>query len=258
MGFKGMKGMKGAPGEINPGGGSVYINWGSTTCASPAEVVYTGYAVSPAFNDAGGGAQYLCLDLNNIDSGDLTVDTAVTLQGQSRLVGVHFETAVPNPPPSEFPNGDESHEEPLHDFDGFVVVCAVCLMPNTDVLMVPNSQSCDGMNIEYTGFLMAARDYIHLPTLNLNHGPVFSKPIGAASTHFRTEYICVNSNPVMEGSNMNPTSEGMLAHTRIFCRDLVGFLTPGCTPVLGGNTCPNHCALGPLGCAVCSNVVLPP
>ena len=231
-----------------------YVNWGSVSCPSPAQLVYSGHAVSPAFDNAGGGAQYLCIDLDNLNSSDLSIDTTST--PMSSLVGVHFETFAQD---SAFPSSNPSHQEPLAAFDGKIVRCAVCLTPHSDVLMVPNNQDCpaDGntWTMEYSGYLMAARDFISLPSLGIDHSPVFNKAAGDDDTHFRTEYVCVNQNPAMEGSVTDPTSEGLLAHTRIFCRDLVGLFSTGCDAFLSNGQCSstgNHCALGPLGCVVCS------
>ena len=245
----GFKGMKGAEGELLAGGGSTYINWGSNSCPSPAELVYAGYAVAPTFDNAGGGAQYLCIDLGDINPGNLAVDSTAT--PMSSVVGVHFETFAD---PSDFQFGDMNHEEPLAAFDGMIVRCAVCLTHNTDVMVIPNSQTCPLGDMEYTGYLMAARDYIYVPNLGIDQTPVFQKTDPTNPTHFRTEYICVNLNPEQAGTSPTAMSEGLLAHTRIFCRDLLGLFDTGCSPFIGANTCPtnSHCALGPLGCAVCS------
>ena len=244
--------MKGQPGELISGQGVTYVNWGDNSCPfSPGtEFVYSGYAVAPRFDNAGGGAQYLCMDLDNLDNGGLTVmPTAIA---QSKLAGVHFDTNAPAL--AEFPLGTVGIE-PLAGFDGVVVQCAVCLASRTDVLVVPNNQECPDNSwfFEYSGYLMAARDYINVPDLFLVHGPVFG---GGPSTHFRTEYICVNGSPEGNGPNPNPTDEAKLTHTRIFCGDILGLFTVGCsTPQGVPITCDNnvlHCAVGPIGCSVCT------
>lgn len=264
-GEKGDKGMKGQMGESGrngttlSGGASTYVNWGVNNCPNGNEV-YTGRAVSPKFNNAGGGAQYLCLPDSPMND-DVTVSDAAAT---STLVGVHFETYA-NPSP-DFPNSDPTDMdlEPLSDHDGEPVLCAVCQSMDSAVVMIPNNLECPDTGIwsmEYTGYLMAARDFIFIGDLDLQHTPVFGNP----DAHFRTEYICVNNNPSGGGSNAvpaDPTTEAKLAHTRIYCTSVTGFDEAACLPYTMDPTdqielCTDingvvHCSFGPLGCVVCT------
>ena len=263
MGGEGEMGVIGEMGEAgsvqSSSSASTYVNWGQSDCpGGPSNVVYTGRAVAPTFNNAGGGAQYLCLP-DVLDDGGLPLDDSAT--AMSTLVGVHFETFAAS---SDFPDSDPSSQEPLHFRDGHVVVCAVCLTQNSAVIMIPNNRDCPvsdtttTWNMEYTGWLMAARDFINLMPADLEQAPVF----GNAEAHFRTEYICVNINPTMlpGATNVDPTSEAKMAHIRIYCNaGLNGLDTVSCIPFFtdfeNGDPCDpqdGHCALGPLGCSVCS------
>ena len=45
------------------GGGSVYVRWGHDQCPSTAQLVYTGRAGRPFYNQNGGGSNPQCLPL---------------------------------------------------------------------------------------------------------------------------------------------------------------------------------------------------
>lgn len=231
-------------------------------------LVYSGRAVAPVFDNAGGGSQYLCLP-DSRDAGGLPQNSQ---PGLSTLVGVHFETFSDN---SDFPLSDPNDQEPLHAQDGNVVACAVCRTSNTAVMMIPNNRECpaDTADVtwsqEYIGYLMAARDYIFLTVSGqmIEHTPVFGNTAadGISPPNFRTEYVCVNTNPSAVGvPGGSPTSEALLSHIRIYCRGLAGLDDISCIEffqdqgaVCSGND--GHCALGPLGCTVCTaNAVAPP
>ena len=253
-GEKGMMGQTGEPGTTFNSDGSTYVNWGASTCGNSGQLVYSGFAVSPRCNNAGGGAQYLCVDFSNLE-----VPGATTGTPMSTLTGVHFETRGTT---VEFPLASPTHAEPLLAFDGRRVSCAVCLVTNGDTMMIPNNQQCpSNLQLEYTGYLMAARDYVNEQALSLTHAPFFQQntvPGGTPPSHFRTEYVCVNQNPVQGQLDGNPTNEGKLTHTRVFCRDLIGLSLIACPNDLNcipsvNNPIPNnHCAIGPIGCAVCT------
>ena len=245
----GMAGMPGPDGQVLSGGASVYIKWGSSDCPESASLVYSGRAVSPRYNNAGGGAQYLCLPPSGTE---IPTNGAVAL---STLVGVHFETDGPATPP--FPEGIPGIE-PLSEYDKKAVVCAVCLSDNSAAIMIPNKVTCPqnppnvNWNLEYSGFLMTARDFIFLSNSDVQQEPVFGD-----DAHFRTEYVCVCQNPSMEASlPEGEPYEAELAHTRIHCNRSPG-LRNGCTPWFDANSqlCTSEdqtCTLGPLGCAVCT------
>ena len=124
----------------------------------------------------------------------------------------------------------------------------------------PSNSASFSWTLEYTGFLMAARDYISID--DLDQSPVFDNTAGDEfpQPHFRTEYICVNMNPVNSavGASPDPT-EALLAHTRAICNGLPGLRDIVCIPFLLDQEPPTacdaentYCNLGPLGCSVCT------
>lgn len=267
-GSKGVKGGIGDPGENGtfvPSSATTYINWGRSDCPPGAVVVYEGRAVAPAFDNAGGGAEYLCLANSESASGV----SLMSAPPMSTVVGVHLETFAD---PSIFTviPGDDNIE-PLDNQNGQVVECALCLSTSdTDTVMIPNSVSCpdpEGLvswNVAYTGYLMTARDYISIGSLDLNHNDVFmnTETANHLRPHFRTEYVCLNQNFDNTGSVDDLTrSEAKMSHVRIFCAHLVG-LNDGCTGYINSNaqvtSCAEsnsggaHCSFGPLSCAVCT------
>ena len=111
----GVPGQKGVNGEN--GGGTVYVRWGHDQCPLTAELVYSGRARGPAYNQAGGGSNPLCLPMEpsylNPISGD-----------QPWRATIHMYGA----------------EHQTHNFD---VPCAVCHVNNhTAVYMVPAKYTC--------------------------------------------------------------------------------------------------------------------
>ena len=265
MGPTGSDGSDGLPGVFLPGGSaSTYINWGVADCPGAHSVVYTGRAVAPAFDNAGGGAEYICLH-NTKNDGDLQIMSAAAM---STVVGVHLETYAN---PSAF--GSPMNIEPLNDENGDAIECALCLTLDSNTIMVPNSNMCpsDAWNMAYTGFLMTARDLVAISSLNLNQGPVFGNPAADnhLRPHFRTEYVCLNQNferdisgsipPPVAGNPPTPSDEAKMSHVRMYCQSLVGLDADGCNPYAAMNpddaVCDDenaHCSFGPLSCTVCT------
>ena len=73
-GERGEKGEKGDRGETGPQGppgprvaGATYVRWGRTTCptGNETELLYVGRAAGSRYTQKGGGANLLCLPLNN-------------------------------------------------------------------------------------------------------------------------------------------------------------------------------------------------
>lgn len=262
IGNQGIPGAAGTDGTFLPGGGaSTYINWGRSDCPGGHSVVYEGRAVAPAFDNAGGGAEYICLHESG-SAGGLSIMNAPAM---SSVVGVHLETFAD---PSAF--GLPMNIEPLSSDNGDAIACAVCLTFDSTTIMVPNSNMCPSMSwdMAYTGFLMTARDYISITPLNLDHDPVFGNTETAnhLRPHFRTEYICLNQNFMegISGTATPPSNEAKMSHVRIYCQSLVGLMADGCLPYINDNDsvdpCPSdaaHCSFGPLSCTVCT-LPLPP
>ena len=267
-GNTGSEGSDGPPGMFLPGGGaSTYINWGVSDCPSEHYVVYAGRAVAPAFHNAGGGAEYICLHSTKND-GEVETTPATAM---STVVGVHLETYA-NPSAFDSP----MDIEPLNSDNGDAIACAVCLTLDSTTIMVPNSNMCpsSSWNMAYTGFLMTARDFIAISSLNLNHASVFGNQEAAnhLRPHFRTEYVCLNQNFERDisgsitptpGNPPTPSNEAKMSHVRIYCQSLVGLDADGCDPYISMNPASTdcdeigaHCSFGPLSCTVCTTSTL--
>ena len=128
-----------APGEKgvkeDNGRGTVYVRWGHDRCPSTAELVYSGRAGGPAYNQAGGGSNPQCLPMDPNYLKAITGDQA--WRATIYMYGAEHET---------------------HNFD---VPCAVCHVSNrTAVYMVPAKYTCPtGWTREYYGYLMAEAIY---------------------------------------------------------------------------------------------------
>ena len=61
-GLPGQKGMKGDKEERN--GGTVYVRWGHDECPSTAQLVYSGRAGGPFYNQQGSGSNPQCLPMD--------------------------------------------------------------------------------------------------------------------------------------------------------------------------------------------------
>ena len=152
-GAPGQKGMKGDKEERN--GGTVYVRWGHNKCPSTAQLVYSGRAGGPHFQNSGGGSNPQCLPL---DPNFLT-----PISGDQRyrplMYGGEYQTNTDS----------NSHVHGRHQND---VPCAVCHISNRNaVYMVPAKYTCpSGWTREYYGYLMAERH-----------------------THRRSQYICVDT-----------------------------------------------------------------
>ena len=137
-GAPGQKGMKGDKEERN--GGTVYVRWGHDQCPSTAQLVYSGRAGGPYYNQHGGGSNPQCLPL---DPNFLTPISG----GQYRayMYGAEYQTATDS----------NSHVHGRTDTD---VPCAVCHVSNrTAVYMVPAKYTCpSGWTREYYGYLMSS------------------------------------------------------------------------------------------------------
>lgn len=249
MGLQGDVGFHGTPGMNIPGGASTFINWGLSNCPSGYEIVYSGRAVAPAFDNAGGGAEYICL-AQTANTDTLTTMSASPL---STVVGVHLETFAD---PSAFLNPMDI--EPLSSNNGDAVECAVCVIRHSAAIMIPNSVMCpsNAWNMAYTGYLMTARDFISSSLIRLNHDPVFGNTAteNHLRPHFRTEYVCLNQN--FNGNitgSLSPTqmtNEAKMSHVRLYCT--IFGLFDGCAPHGNCGGVEEQCSFGPLSCTVCT------
>ena len=154
--------------DSNSPGGTVYVRWGHDECPLTAELVYSGRAGGPHFQNSGGGSNPQCLPL---DPNFLT-----PISGDQRyralMYGAEYQTFTDS----------NSHVHGRYNYD---VPCAVCHVSNrTAVYMVPAKYTCpSGWTREYYVYLMSS--YQH-------------------SAH-RTQYTCVDAElkPVAGSSTNN-------------------------------------------------------
>ncbi|KAL8611844.1 hypothetical protein ACOMHN_027579 [Nucella lapillus] len=112
--------------------GSTFVQWGSSTCAGPTELVYSGVVGGSRYDHSGAAANALCLSLSP-KLQDLISSNA---DGHARLYGGEYET-------------DDSHQHRGP-------ACAVCRSPEPTTIMVPGTNVCSsGWTRQYSGFLMA-------------------------------------------------------------------------------------------------------
>ena len=129
--------MKGDREERN--GGTVYVRWGHDQCPSTAQLVYSGRAGGPYYNQHGGGSNPQCLPL---DPNFLTPISGS--QNRALMYGAEYQT-------------DTDSNSHVHGRTNTDVPCAVCHVSNrTAVYMVPAKYTCpSGWTREYYGYLMA-------------------------------------------------------------------------------------------------------
>lgn len=141
-----------------------FINWGRNDCPSGSALVYAGPIGGGHYTHTGSGAQTICLSGSPV--------YAVYNDGDHNgalVYGLEYET-------SGYGLATLANR---HDYDG---VCAVCEVGGaSETLMMPGTNSCpSGWTLQYWGYLMA------------NH-----------YTQRKSEFVCVNNNPLQSGSNAN-------------------------------------------------------
>jgi len=107
-GADGTQGDMGSPAPSTPG--VVFTRWGHSTCPATASTVelYSGRMAAPMFNNAGGGAEYLCL------RDDPQFSTTTDFSPRSTVVGVEYRGMTITQPPATIP------------LDGENAPCALC------------------------------------------------------------------------------------------------------------------------------------
>ena len=164
----------------------VYTRWGRTTCSntSGAQLLYAGRAAGSAFNERGGGANYLCLP----EQPQYSTYTAGTASARAHLYGAEYETVG-------YANG------PLQSLHNHNVPCAVCYAPTREtVVMIPARLSCpSSWTREYYGYLMAER----------------SDP-----AHNRSTFECVDQSPQSVPDSIANTNGALFYHTEVKCNGI--------------------------------------
>ena len=133
QGLQGARGPQGPPGPVS--GGAVYTRWGRTVCpdTNGTVLVYEGLAAGSAWNQPGGGANYICITKNP------SYLSSTVPAYYSLLYGTEYQHLIFNS---------------LHDHN---VPCAVCYTSvRSSKLMIPGKTTCPSMwTQEYVGYLMA-------------------------------------------------------------------------------------------------------
>ena len=227
-GCQGDKGNTGDPGPDAMDSGvsmpatRLYTRWGRTTCpaAATATTVYSGRAATSYHNNAGAGANLVCMSdtfaTGLFDPVDMSASTTF-----GSIVGVEYQILS---------------IDPLHAVveAGNNVPCAVCSVDTNAVYVQPGLTSCpDTWTVQYSGYLMAEQQ-----TGNSDR----------PSENYRSHYVCVDKDAeAVDESLLDPAhGEANLAHVSVDCASP---LTTGsgifdCTPVSYG--------MGQIACVVCS------
>ena len=131
-GLSGIDGVPGIPGLPGPrgsaglasSGGENYVRWGRTVCPDNdgTDLVYSGWAAGGNYNDAGSGADYLCITKT---PQYLSYSSAPNSLGA--LYGAEYEA---------------DSGQPYHGVHNQNVPCAVCHVVQRSVLMIPGQYTC--------------------------------------------------------------------------------------------------------------------
>ena len=119
--------------------GSVFVEWGTTTCPSNSFLIYTGSAMG-AYSSYAGGYETLC----PAPVPDYLLYNAASAGG-AYVYQAHYQTST----------GGVTSFKPLNNGG---VPCSMCQRPNTRPygLVVPGSTQCPlGYALDYSGFLMS-------------------------------------------------------------------------------------------------------
>ena len=131
-GKDGVKGKEGPSGPLN--GVVTYTRWGSRTCPSGAELVYSG-VVGGSHWTQGGGANFLCMPK---DDPEYTLPYRAGVRNHSYLSGIGYRT-------------------PMKGRDNSLAACTVCcVQKKSTTIMIPAKTSCPtNWEREYYGYLMS-------------------------------------------------------------------------------------------------------
>ncbi|KAL8585105.1 hypothetical protein ACOMHN_013123 [Nucella lapillus] len=133
--------------------GTTYIRWGSKSCPSAAQLVYSGYIGGSWYDQPGGAVNYLCLP-QKPEFDDHRIPPVVSSHNHvQELYGAEYQAL----------------SEQIHDS---LPACTACHVPKSSTVMIPATDVCmEGWTQEYHGYLMA----------------------GAPTHASGSEYVCVDS-----------------------------------------------------------------
>ena len=219
-GNKGMRGATGPPGiDATGAGGSpaitrVYTRWGQDSCpaGTGASLVYFGRAGTSYHNNAGAGANIVCLNDDFSFTGVFqSVDDSQSTTFGS-INGVEYHTSM----------GD-----PLESVANENVPCAVCSVQANAVYMQPGRTMCPpNWSIQYVGYIMSELE---------------DRITDRESENYRSHYVCVDDGGGVIADLDQANIEARLTHVHADC-------PPG-TDIL---TCPGVYDRGQISCVVCS------
>ena len=138
VGPPGTPGKQGLPGPRS--GGAIYTRWGKSMCpqVEGTDMIYSGITGGTFYNQAGGGANYLCMPKDPEYSNTLRYRNSL---GRERafIQGTEYQSPL---------QGQHNHNAP----------CAVChVSTRPTVLMIPAKASCPPTwTREYYGYLMSS------------------------------------------------------------------------------------------------------
>ncbi|XP_078661111.1 short-chain collagen C4-like [Branchiostoma floridae x Branchiostoma belcheri] len=133
--------------DLTPAFGDVYVRWGRENCGENAETIYAGVVGSGSYNHYGGGSDYQCLPLEDVEWNKPVAGN----QHSSYMYGTEYEVGA-----GYFSTDNMESITSPYNYD---VPCSACLVSGRSThVMIPARLSCpQGWSKEYSGYLMSAK-----------------------------------------------------------------------------------------------------
>ena len=161
-------------------GGVNYIRWGKTTCPDTegTQLLYSGVAGGPFYNQKGGGTDYLCLP----DQPEFLRVTAGHQYARSRVYGAEYQ---PHSSPPAFGN--------LLNYNVPCVACSTSARGQK--IMIPGKVNCpSSWTREYYGYLMSE-----------------------FYNYYRRSYVCVDVNAEAIPGSGSDINGALFYFTEVYC-----------------------------------------
>ena len=163
--------------------------WGLRECPQNTFVIYTGRAGTSYHNNAGAGANIVCM--NDEYTSATTAERRSTTFAS--IFGVEYRTI-----------DDVEDGDPLGDQTEENLPCAVCTVISSAVYMQPGSTSCPmGWSSVYSGFIMS--ELGRLSGSNRNN------------ENYRSEFVCVHEEGEGVADLEAPSPEAQIGHVHVDC-----------------------------------------
>ena len=193
----GCKGYKGQPGTVgSPADGDsvpvtrLYMRWGVPSCPADrgASLAYSGRAATSFHNNAGSGANLVCIrDEFSFTGVWQPIDMSRSSVFGS-IVGIEYIATA----------GD-----PLVVLNDDNVPCAVCTVEASAVFMQPGRTTCpDGWTVQYTGYIMSE---------------LLDQSGTRESENYRSQFVCVDENSMEIADLQIGNIEARLTHVHVAC-----------------------------------------